>query len=220
MNERPSNDTAPRWERPVPVVGDTTTAADRAATPAGWAFPEPDRRVLRQVIDARREVRRFRPDDVDDTLLSELLTAAHHAPSVGYSQPWRFVVVRDEQLRARAAWLADAARLAQAERMDEPSARQLLDLRLEGIREAPVGVVVCCDGRAEPVGVLGRATFVDADMWSCACAIENLWLAARSHGLGVGWVRRRRARALGVGARSTHGGPARERVATTADHDR
>jgi nicotinate-nucleotide--dimethylbenzimidazole phosphoribosyltransferase len=72
--------------------------------------------------------------------------------------------------------------------MDQQSAQQLLDLQLEGIREAPVGIVVCCDRRAAAEGVLGRATFPDADMWSCACAIQNLWLAARSRGLGVGWV--------------------------------
>jgi nicotinate-nucleotide--dimethylbenzimidazole phosphoribosyltransferase len=72
--------------------------------------------------------------------------------------------------------------------MDTESARQLLDLDLEGIREAPIGLVVCCDRRAPAGGVLGRATFPDADMWSCACAIQNLWLAARAEGLGVGWV--------------------------------
>jgi nicotinate-nucleotide--dimethylbenzimidazole phosphoribosyltransferase len=72
--------------------------------------------------------------------------------------------------------------------MDDDAAHRMLDLQLEGIREAPLGVVVCCDRRARPEGVLGRATFVDADLWSCACAIQNLWLAARAEGLGVGWV--------------------------------
>jgi nicotinate-nucleotide--dimethylbenzimidazole phosphoribosyltransferase len=84
--------------------------------------------------------------------------------------------------------MADAERLAQAEQLDPESARHLLDLQLEGIREAPLGVVVCCDRRVPAAGVLGRATFPDADVWSCACAIENLWLAARAEGLGVGWV--------------------------------
>src|SRR5829696_653657 len=72
--------------------------------------------------------------------------------------------------------------------MAEDSARGLLDLRLEGIREAPVGVVVACDRRAPTAGVLGRATFPDADLWSCAAAIQNIWLTARAHGLGLGWV--------------------------------
>lgn len=130
-------------------------------------------------MGARRDIRRFRSDPVPDDLLRRILTAAHHAPSVGHSQPWRFVVVREPGTRIRAAVLADQARLAQAARMDADSGRHLLDLDLEGIREAPLGIVVACDRRAPAEGVLGRATFQDADMWSCACAIQNLWLTAR-----------------------------------------
>jgi nicotinate-nucleotide--dimethylbenzimidazole phosphoribosyltransferase len=133
-------------------------------------------------------VRRFRPDAVPGDVLERVLAAAHAAPSVGHSQPWRFVVVDDPAVRDRAAVQADAQRLAQAAQLDPDSARHLLDLQLEGIREAPLGVVVCCDRRAAAAGVLGRATFPDADLWSCACAIENLWLAARAEGLGLGWV--------------------------------
>ena len=72
--------------------------------------------------------------------------------------------------------------------MADRSGRQMLDLQLHGIRDAPVGIVVCCDRRTAAQGVLGRATYVDADLWSCACAIENLWLAARVEGVGTGWV--------------------------------
>jgi nicotinate-nucleotide--dimethylbenzimidazole phosphoribosyltransferase len=139
-------------------------------------------------MSARRDIRRFRPDPIDRRVLRRLLEAAHSAPSVGHSQPWRLVVVEDPQTRARAATLADRARLDQAAAMDEAAGRHLLDLDLEGIREAPIGIIVCCDRRVAPAGVLGRATFTDADMWSCACAIQNLWLAARAEGLGVGWV--------------------------------
>jgi nicotinate-nucleotide--dimethylbenzimidazole phosphoribosyltransferase len=139
-------------------------------------------------MTARRDIRRFRPDPVPDEIVARVLLAAHHAPSVGHSQPWRFVLVSDPARRARAALMADRARLAQAERMTAEASRRLLDLDLEGIREAPFGLVVCCDRRADPAGVLGRATFSDADLWSCACAIQNLWLAARAEGLGVGWV--------------------------------
>lgn len=176
------------WPRPVPTIGDRTSAAERAADPAGWALSLADREALHRLIGARRDVRRYRPDVVAEDLLRRLLTAAHAAPSVGHSQPWRFIVVEDPATRDRAAWLADAARLAQAAAMDEADARQLRDLQLDGIREAPIGIVVCCDRRTEATGVLGRATFPDADMWSCACAIQNLWLAARAEGLGVGWV--------------------------------
>jgi len=140
------------------------------------------------IIQARRDVRKFRPDAVAAEVLERVLTAAHAAPSVGHSQPWRFLVVDDPELRQRAAVMADSERLAQAAELDPESARQLLDLQLEGVREAPLGVVVCCDRRVAAAGVLGRATFPDADVWSCACAIENLWLAARAEGLGVGWV--------------------------------
>jgi len=176
------------WNRPVPLIGDRTSAADRAADVDGWAFPEEARRSFYDVVAARRDIRRFRPDPVGPEILDRVLSAAHAAPSVGHSQPWRFVVVSEAATRERAARMADEQRLRQAEQLDPESARRLLDLQLEGIREAPLGVVVACDRRAPATGVLGRATFPDADLWSCAAAIQNLWLAARAEGLGVGWV--------------------------------
>ena len=174
--------------RPVPLIGDVTSAAQRRDRPDGWAFGAESRRSVYDVIGARRDVRRYRPDAIPTDVLRRVLAAAHAAPSVGHSQPWRFVIVTDPDLRQRAAWMADQERLAQAALLDDNAGRHLLDLQLEGIREAPVGVVVCCDRRAAAAGVLGRATLPDADLWSCACAIENLWLAARAEGLGVGWV--------------------------------
>jgi nicotinate-nucleotide--dimethylbenzimidazole phosphoribosyltransferase len=176
------------WPRPIPTVGDRSSAAERATDPTGWAFPKVDRDALERIMTARRDIRRFRPDPVPDEIVSRILLAAHHAPSVGHSQPWRFVLVSDPARRAAAALMADRARLAQAGQMTADASRKLLDLDLEGIREAPFGLVVCCDRRADPAGVLGQATFSDADLWSCACAIQNLWLAARAEGLGVGWV--------------------------------
>jgi len=176
------------WPRPVPLIGDQTSAAERAAAPDAWAFPGPARDALYDVIAARRDIRRFRPDPVPPDVLDRVLLAAHHAPSVGHSQPWRFIVVRSADTRERAARMADEQRLRQARQLAPDSARRLLDLQLEGIREAPVGVVVACDRRVPAAGVLGRATFPDADLWSCACAIENLWLAGRAEGLGLGWV--------------------------------
>jgi nicotinate-nucleotide--dimethylbenzimidazole phosphoribosyltransferase len=176
------------WPRPVPLIGDATSAADRAAAPNGWAFPPKDRQAFYDIAQARRDIRRYRPDPLDPKLLERVLAAGHHAPSVGQSQPWRFVVVTKPETRERAALLADQERLAQAAKLEPDAARHLLDLQLEGIREAPVGIVVCCDRRTPGAGVLGRNTFDDADMWSCACAIQNLWLAARAEGLGLGWV--------------------------------
>jgi len=176
------------WPRPVPLIGDPTSAQQRAAAPEAWAFEEQVRAGFYDVVAARRDVRRFRPDPVEQDLLLRVLGAGHAAPSVGHSQPWRFIVVRNAAVRERAAVMADSERLAQAAGLEPEAARHLLDLQLEGIREAPLGVVVCCDRRTPAAGVLGRATFPDADLWSCACAIQNIWLAARAEGLGLGWV--------------------------------
>ena len=185
------------WPRPVPVIGDQTSAAQRRAAPDAWRFPDAARAALYDIVAARRDVRRFRPDPVQEDVLERVLTAGHSAPSVGHSQPWRFLVVQDPALREHASVMADAERLAQARQLDADSARHLLDLQLEGIREAPLGIVVCCDRRTPAAGVLGRATFPDADLWSCACAIQNMWLAARAEGLGLGWVTLFRPDALG-----------------------
>lgn len=170
------------------MIGDPTSALTRAADPRGWAHPPDIVESLYRVIHSRRDIRRFRPDDIDEPTLRRVLEAAHAAPNVGHSQPWRFILVREPATRERAAWLADRERLTQAAQLEPEAAAHLLDLQLEGIREAPLGIVVCCDRRTPAAGVLGRATFPDADLWSCACAIENLWLAARAEGLGVGWV--------------------------------
>ena len=176
------------WNRPVPLIGDTTSAAERAADPGAWRLSAADRAGLYAAISTRRDIRRYRPDPIDHEVVQRVLGAAHAAPSVGHSQPWRFVLVDDSQIREQAAHIADRERLLQADVLGPDAARHLLDLQLEGIREAPLGIVVCCDRRTPAAGVLGRRTFPDADLWSCACAIENLWLAARAEGLGVGWV--------------------------------
>ena len=176
------------WARPVPLVGDTTSAAERADDPRAWRFDEEQRRAVYDVIAARRDIRRFRPDQLEPDLVHRLLAAAHAGPSVGHCQPWRFLLVTDAPARERAALIAERERQRQASLLTEDARRRMLDLQLDGIAEAPLGIVVCCDRRAAPAGVLGRATFPDTDMWSCACAIENLWLAARAEGLGVGWV--------------------------------
>ncbi len=176
------------WQRPVPLVGDVSSAQTRREAPRAWAFDEAERDVFYAVALGRRDIRRFRPDDLGPDVLERILSAAHAAPSVGHSQPWRFVVVRDPDTRDRAALMADREWHRQAGTFADRSGRQMLDLQLHGIREAPVGIVVCCDRRTAAQGVLGRATYVDADVWSCACAIENLWLAARVEGVGAGWV--------------------------------
>ena len=176
------------WQRPIPSIGDPTSAAERAADPTAWQLSDLDREALYRIIGARRDVRRFRSDPLETNLVMRLIGAAHAAPSVGHSQPWRFVVVSDSARRERAALMAERERIKQAAQLTEGARREMLDIQLSGIREAPLGIIVCCDRRVEARGVIGRATYPDTDLWSCALAIENLWLAARAEGLGMGWV--------------------------------
>ena len=177
-----------RWERPTPVIGDTTSAVERAEKPDGWALSDDVRDALDRVIGARRDIRRYRPEPVPEHLVRTIIDAGHAAPSVGHSQPWRFIIVDDPALRDKAAVLADVEKLKQAELLTPDRKQRLLDLQLDGIKEAPLGIVVACDRRTPASGVLGRNTFVDTDLWSCAAAIENMWLTARAYGLGMGWV--------------------------------
>lgn len=175
-------------ERPsLPVGFDDSRARERAGDPAGWRFSDPERAAVRRAIGERRDIRRFRPDPLPDALLRRLLEAAHQAPSVGLMQPWRFVVVRSEETKAAMQAVALRERLRQGESFDERT-REFLALKLEGIREAPVSLCVCCDRGEDDEEVLGRHTIRDADIYSTCLAIENFWLAARAEGVGVGWV--------------------------------
>ena len=179
---------ANRFARPPTPAGfDSSRASQRAADPAGWRYPEEQRAAVHRVIAERRDVRRFRPEEVPDEVLRRVLEAAHRAPSVGLMQPWRLIVIRDLATRAAVRRLAQRERLRQAERFDE-RAREFLDKKIEGVVEAPLGICVCCDHGRAGAEILGRGTIPDTDVYSAACAIENLWLAARAEGLGVGWV--------------------------------
>lgn len=172
---------------PTPPGYDASRAAQRAGDPTGWRYPESARAAVHRVIAERRDIRRFRPDEVPEDVLRRVLEAAHRAPSVGLMQPWRLIVVRATATRIEVRRLAQRERLRQADRFDE-RARQFLDQKVEGIVEAPLGICVCCDHGDPAAEVLGRGTIPETDVYSTACAIENLWLAARAEGLGVGWV--------------------------------
>jgi nicotinate-nucleotide--dimethylbenzimidazole phosphoribosyltransferase len=179
---------AQRFTRPATPEGfDGSRATERAADPRGWRYAEDQRDVVHRVIAERRDVRRFRPDAVPDDVLQRVLEAAHRAPSVGLMQPWRLIVVRGLSTRVAVRHLAQRERLRQADRFDERT-RQFLDQKIEGVVEAPLGVCVCCDHGEPDVEVLGRGTIPETDVYSTACAVQNLWLAARAEGLGVGWV--------------------------------
>ncbi len=172
---------------PTPLGYDASRAAERAADPRGWRYDDAAREAVHRVIAERRDIRRFRPDEVPDDVLTRVLEAAHRAPSVGLMQPWRFIVIRDVATRSQVRTLAQRERLRQADRFDD-RARHFLDQKIEGVVEAPLGVVVCCDPGDPDAEILGRGTIPETDIYSAACAIENFWLAARAEGLGVGWV--------------------------------
>ena len=137
----------------------------------------------------RRDVRgEFRPNPVPDDVLARLLTAAHHAPSVGLSQPWNFIVVRDNTVKQAIhdGFLkanAEAARMFADERQG-----RYRSLKLAGILEAPINICVTCDRERGGEVVLGRTHQRDMDLYSTVCAVQNLWLAARAEEVGVGWV--------------------------------
>jgi nicotinate-nucleotide--dimethylbenzimidazole phosphoribosyltransferase len=148
-----------------------------------------DAAALHRVLAARRDVRSgFTSDPVDGDVLRRVFAAAHTAPSVGFSQPWDFLVLRDPVLRAELASLAAAQRDAFASSLPAARARAFAGLKVEAIREAPLGVVVTCDPTRGGRHVLGRATQPRMAAHSVAGAVQNLWLAARAEGLGVGWV--------------------------------
>jgi nicotinate-nucleotide--dimethylbenzimidazole phosphoribosyltransferase len=172
---------------PTPPGFDPSRAAERAADPSRWRYDDARLQAVYDVIAERRDVRRFRPDEVHDDVLRRVLTAAHQAPSVGLMQPWRLIVIRDERTRSAIRALAQRERLRQAGQFDE-RARHFLDQKIEGVVEAPLGVCVCCDHGPEQSVIVGRGTIPETDIYSTACAIQNLWLAARAEGLGVGWV--------------------------------
>lgn len=139
-----------------------------------------------RVICERRDMRHFRPEPLDPALLQRLLQAAHHAPSVGYMQPWRFIRISDAALRQQLHALVEQERQRTAAALGQRQ-EEFMRLKVEGLREcAEVLVVALMDGRERHV--FGRRTLPEMDLASVACAIQNMWLAARAEGIGLGWV--------------------------------
>jgi len=151
-------------------------------------FSAADREVFYRVIERRRDVRAFRPDLIPSETLYRILGAAHHAPSVGLMQPWNFIVIQEADTKARIKDIFLEENEKAAAHYSGPRANLYRSLKLEGIQEAPVNLCVTSDRTRAGPHVLGRNTIVDTDLYSTCCAIENLWLAARVEGIGVGWV--------------------------------
>ena len=151
-------------------------------------FPPARKQGVYDAIVGRRDVRAFLPDPVSDEVLGRLLVAAHHGPSVGFMQPWNFLVIRDPALRARIRAHVDEERIEAAKAFTGERREKYLTLKLEGILEAPLNLCVTCDPNRAGPAVIGRNTIRETDLYSTCCAVQNLWLAARAEGLGVGWV--------------------------------
>ena len=152
-------------------------------------FTEEERRGLYRAIYERRDVRSsFKPDEIPDNVLARLLDAAHHAPSVGFMQPWGFIVIRDRDVRDTVHEIFERARLAAAQVYNDDRRAVYETLKLAGIREAPINLCVTCDEATVRGHGLGRQTMKETALYSTVCAVQNLWLAARAEGVGVGWV--------------------------------
>ncbi len=152
-------------------------------------FPDGWKEGVYQAIRRRRDVRaHFRPGPVPEEILARILTAAHHAPSVGFMQPWDFIVVRDPSIRGRVREAFLQAHAGEAQAMPPEKRETYLGMKLEGILESALNLCVTCDRSRLGDRPLGRTAQPQMDLFSAVCAVQNLWLAARAEGLGVGWV--------------------------------
>ncbi|MFF8907368.1 nicotinate-nucleotide--dimethylbenzimidazole phosphoribosyltransferase [Streptomyces olivaceoviridis] len=192
-----------------------TTAADQeentaavaegrqSTGPAAPGYADAEREAVLKVMRERRDIRNgFRSDPIPHEVLLRVLEAAHTAPSVGHSQPWDFVVIRSAETRRTMHELAMRQREAYAKSLPKGRAKQFKELKIEAILDTPVNIVVTADPTRGGRHTLGRHTQPQMAPYSSALAVENLWLAARAEGLGVGWVsffdEREMVRALGL----------------------
>jgi len=153
------------------------------------AFPDDQRAAVYRAIEERRDVRRdFLPDPIPSDILERVLAAAHRAPSVGFSQPWDFIVIADAGRRARIKALAEQSRQDFADALPAGRARTFDRLKTEAILQTPVNIVITCDPTRGGRHTLGRHAQPQTAAYSSVLAVANLWLAARAEGLGVGWV--------------------------------
>lgn len=144
---------------------------------------------LYRAIHERRDVRsQFLPDPIPPEVLTRLLNAAHHAPSVGFMQPWDFIVIDSTDVRQKVLSIFDEENSKAADNYQGARNAQYKSLKLQGILESPVNLCITCDRTRGGPHVLGRNSIVETDLFSTCLAVQNFWLAARAEGIGVGWV--------------------------------
>lgn len=152
-------------------------------------FSDEEKNGLYKAIYSRRDVRsHFTSDPIEDEVLTRILDAAHHAPSVGFSQPWNFILIKDYETRNKIKESFEIERKRSSKLVDEPKRSKYLSFKLEGILDSPVNVCVTYDPSRFGPFVIGKSSIPDTGLYSVCCAIQNLWLAARTEGIGLGWV--------------------------------
>ncbi|CAL9372174.1 nicotinate-nucleotide--dimethylbenzimidazole phosphoribosyltransferase [Streptomyces sp. enrichment culture] len=199
--EEPAAAAAPA-DSPQPAEPEDGVEPAPAGPPAP-GYADEEREAILRVMRERRDIRNgFRSDPIPHEVLLRVLEAAHTAPSVGHSQPWDFVVIRSAETRRAMHELAQRQREAYAKSLPKGRAKQFKELKIEAILDTPVNIVVTADPTRGGRHTLGRHTQPQMAPYSSALAVENLWLAARAEGLGVGWVsffdEREMVRALGL----------------------
>ena len=148
-----------------------------------------ERDALYKVIFSRRDVRKdFLPTPIPDDVLARILQAGHHAPSVGFMQPWDFVLVTEENTKKALKRGYESASIESAQQFSDDKREAYKSFKLEGILEAPLGICVTCDRERNGPVVIGRTIKHEMDLYSTVCAIQNMWLAARAENIGLGWV--------------------------------
>jgi 5,6-dimethylbenzimidazole synthase len=152
-------------------------------------FSEQEKRGLYKAIYSRRDVRsHFNSKPINDDILSRILHAAHHAPSVGFSQPWNFILIKDTNTKKIIKESFEKEKNRSSELVEEPKRSKYLSFKLEGILESTVNLCVTYDPSKFGPFVIGRSSIPEAGLYSVCCAIQNLWLSARTEGIGLGWV--------------------------------
>ena len=152
-------------------------------------FTDDEKKGLYKAIYSRRDVRsHFTSRTIKDDVLSRILNAAHHAPSVGFSQPWNFILIKDITTKKKIKDSFEEEKNRSSKLVEEPKRTKYLSFKLEGILESPINLCVTYDPSKFGPFVIGRSSIPEAGLYSVCCAIQNLWLAARTEGVGLGWV--------------------------------
>ena len=152
-------------------------------------FSDDEKAGFYKAIYSRRDVRsHFTAEPIDDKVLTKILNAAHHAPSVGFSQPWNFILIKSQKTKNKIKESFEIEHARASEKLDGSKKSEYLALKLEGIIESPVNICVTYDPTKFGPFVIGRTSIPETGIYSVCCAIQNMWLSARAEGIGLGWV--------------------------------